>query len=161
MVLPRAWLGPVRRFASVASSSRTRIPQTIIEKVVQKHAVGLPDGKLVKAGDYVMIRPQHVMTHDNTGPVISKCVILSWILGRVSDTMKPTGLTPLVLQRFMTEPNPFSPSTMMSRTSRRRTSPNIPRSRSSRGSMASTSTPQDEALATRSWLRRDTRSLKR
>ncbi|KIJ66823.1 hypothetical protein HYDPIDRAFT_85825 [Hydnomerulius pinastri MD-312] len=48
------------------------IPQTIIEKVVQKYTVGLPDGKIVRAGDYVMIRPEHVMTHDNTGPVISK-----------------------------------------------------------------------------------------
>lgn len=48
------------------------MPQTIIEKVVQKYAVGLADGKAVKAGDYVMIRPEHVMTHDNTGPVISK-----------------------------------------------------------------------------------------
>lgn len=47
-------------------------PQTVIEKIVQKYAVGLPDGKIVKAGDYVMIRPEHVMTHDNTGPVISK-----------------------------------------------------------------------------------------
>ena len=52
------------------------LPQTVIEKVVQRYAVGLADGKFVKAGDYVMIRPQHVMTHDNTGPVISKCVRL-------------------------------------------------------------------------------------
>lgn len=73
MVLARAWLEPVRRFASVASQNRNHVPQTVIEKVVQKHAVGLPDGKVVKAGDYVMIKPQHVMTHDNTGPVISKC----------------------------------------------------------------------------------------
>ncbi|RXW21270.1 hypothetical protein EST38_g4581 [Candolleomyces aberdarensis] len=53
-------------------ASHSSVPQTIIEKVVQKYAVGLPDGKAVKAGDYVMIRPEHVMTHDNTGPVISK-----------------------------------------------------------------------------------------
>ncbi|THH26991.1 hypothetical protein EUX98_g7196 [Antrodiella citrinella] len=53
-------------------AERPRISQTVIEKVVQKYAVGLPEGKVVKAGDYVMIRPQHVMTHDNTGPVISK-----------------------------------------------------------------------------------------
>ena len=53
----------------------TKLPQTVIEKVVQKYAVGLPAGKVVKAGDYVMIRPEHVMTHDNTGPVISKCVL--------------------------------------------------------------------------------------
>ncbi|KAJ2926926.1 hypothetical protein H1R20_g10179, partial [Candolleomyces eurysporus] len=55
-------------------ASHSSVPQTIIEKVVQKYAVGLPEGKAVKAGDYVMIRPEHVMTHDNTGPVISKCV---------------------------------------------------------------------------------------
>ncbi|KAH8824326.1 hypothetical protein DL96DRAFT_1613739 [Flagelloscypha sp. PMI_526] len=46
--------------------------QTAIEKVVQKYAVGLPEGSKVRAGDYVMLRPEHVMTHDNTGPVISK-----------------------------------------------------------------------------------------
>ncbi|GAA6000660.1 hypothetical protein JCM10207_004597 [Rhodosporidiobolus poonsookiae] len=50
----------------------TALPQTYIEKVVQRHSVGLPEGKVVRAGDYVMIKPQHVMTHDNTGPVISK-----------------------------------------------------------------------------------------
>ena len=60
-----------RSYASVATD-RPRTPQTVIEKVVQKYAVGLPADKVVKAGDYVMIRPQHVMTHDNTGPVISK-----------------------------------------------------------------------------------------
>ena len=59
-----------RSFAT--HSDQPRIPQTVIEKVVQKYAVGLSEGKVVKAGDYVMIRPQHVMTHDNTGPVISK-----------------------------------------------------------------------------------------
>ncbi len=70
--LSMRWAGfnYLRRFATAAE--RPRIPQTIIEKVVQKYAVGLPDGKVVKAGDYVMIRPEHVMTHDNTGPVISK-----------------------------------------------------------------------------------------
>jgi hypothetical protein len=61
-----------RTFATVTDDAR--IPQTVIEKVVQKYAVGLPAGKVVQAGDYVMIRPEHVMTHDNTGPVISKCV---------------------------------------------------------------------------------------
>jgi len=62
----------VRLFAT-----QTKIPQTVIEKVVQKYAVGLPPGKVVKAGDYVMIRPEHVMTHDNTGPVISKYVLVN------------------------------------------------------------------------------------
>ena len=53
-------------------ATASTIPQTFIEKVVQKYAVDVPNGKVVKAGDYVMIRPEHVMTHDNTGPVISK-----------------------------------------------------------------------------------------
>ncbi|KAG6331135.1 hypothetical protein ID866_7956, partial [Astraeus odoratus] len=64
-------LGSLRLFAT-AAAFRPAIPQTLIEKVVQKYAVDLPSGKAVKAGDYVMIRPEHVMTHDNTGPVISK-----------------------------------------------------------------------------------------
>ena len=44
-----------------------RIPQTIIEKVFQKYAVGLPERKAVKAGDCVMIRPEHV-TLDPASP---------------------------------------------------------------------------------------------
>lgn len=44
-------------------ATETRIPQTYIEKVVQRHSVGLPEGKVVRAVDYVMIKPQHVMTH--------------------------------------------------------------------------------------------------
>ncbi|TFY62735.1 hypothetical protein EVG20_g6592 [Dentipellis fragilis] len=66
------WVRPARTRRFANTTDRPRIPQTIIEKVVQKYAVDLPEGKVVKAGDYVMIRPQHVMTHDNTGPVISK-----------------------------------------------------------------------------------------
>ncbi|CAA7266907.1 unnamed protein product [Cyclocybe aegerita] len=75
---PTLWVhrygrGVSRRFlATIAVDQPPRVPQTVIEKVVQKYAVGLPEGKVVKAGDYVMIRPQHVMTHDNTGPVVSK-----------------------------------------------------------------------------------------
>ncbi|KAI5998837.1 hypothetical protein EDD15DRAFT_2161717 [Pisolithus albus] len=62
----------VLRFLATAATSRPTVPQTLIEKVVQKYAVDLPAGRVVRAGDYVMIRPEHVMTHDNTGPVISK-----------------------------------------------------------------------------------------
>ena len=77
---PSLWVhrykpGAARRLlATIATNQHPRISQTVIEKVVQKYAVGLPEGKVVKAGDYVMIRPEHVMTHDNTGPVVSKCV---------------------------------------------------------------------------------------
>ncbi len=46
--------------------------QTFIEKVVQKHAVGIEEGYKVKSGDFLMIKPAYVMTHDNTGAVIPK-----------------------------------------------------------------------------------------
>lgn len=48
------------------------MPQTLIEKIAQKFAVGLENGQLVQAGDYISIKPAHVMTHDNTGAVIPK-----------------------------------------------------------------------------------------
>jgi homoaconitate hydratase len=63
-ILPRLTGRLQRRFLATPTSS---IPQTFIEKVVQKYALDLPPGKLVKAGDYVTIKPEHVMTHDNTG----------------------------------------------------------------------------------------------
>jgi homoaconitate hydratase len=66
------WFLPTRSLATVAD--KCQAPQTVIEKIVQKHTVDLPVGKVVKAGEYVMIRPEYVMTHDNTGPVISKWV---------------------------------------------------------------------------------------
>lgn len=46
--------------------------QTLIEKIAQKHAVGLTPNQIVHAGDYISIRPAYVMTHDNTGAVIPK-----------------------------------------------------------------------------------------
>ena len=46
--------------------------QTVIEKIVQAHAVGLKPGREVRAGDYVTIVPDHVMTHDNTSAVLGK-----------------------------------------------------------------------------------------
>ena len=46
--------------------------QTVTEKIVQSHAVGLPEGHEVRAGDMVTVRPFHIMTHDNTGAVIPK-----------------------------------------------------------------------------------------
>src|SRR4030095_15582887 len=36
------------------------------------HADGLAPGTQVRSGDFVSIRPRHVMTHDNTGAVIPK-----------------------------------------------------------------------------------------
>ena len=48
------------------------MPQTMTEKIVQAHAVDLPAGHEVRAGDMVTIRPRHIMTHDNTSAVLAK-----------------------------------------------------------------------------------------
>jgi homoaconitate hydratase len=48
------------------------VAQTLIEKITNRYAVGLKPGQKVRAGDYVSIRPKHVMTHDNTSAVIPK-----------------------------------------------------------------------------------------
>lgn len=48
------------------------MPQTLIEKIVQKHAVELELNHLVQSGDFISIQPTHVMTHDNTGAVMGK-----------------------------------------------------------------------------------------
>lgn len=47
------------------------MPQTIVEKIAQAHLADGPKRPL-RAGDFVSIRPRHVMTHDNTSAVISK-----------------------------------------------------------------------------------------
>ncbi len=46
--------------------------QTVIEKIVQSHAVGLNENQEVHCGDYVTLIPDHVMTHDNTSAVMGK-----------------------------------------------------------------------------------------
>ncbi len=46
--------------------------QTLVEKIAQRFAVGLKPGQSVRAGDFLSIRPFHVMTHDNTAAVIPK-----------------------------------------------------------------------------------------
>ncbi|EIW67940.1 hypothetical protein TREMEDRAFT_44947 [Tremella mesenterica DSM 1558] len=74
---PSSW----RHYATVSS------PQNLVEKIVQKYAVDLQPGAKVRAGDYVMIRPEHVMTHDNTGPVISKFLSLS--CSKLDDPRQP------------------------------------------------------------------------
>src|ERR1700757_3647429 len=45
---------------------------TLVEKIAARHADGLPPGAVVRSGDFISIRPRHVMTHDNTGAVIPK-----------------------------------------------------------------------------------------
>src|SRR5205085_11389528 len=46
--------------------------QTLVERIATRYAVGLGRGQLVRSGDFITIRPKHVMTHDNTGAVIPK-----------------------------------------------------------------------------------------
>ena len=45
--------------------------QTIVEKISQTHMAEGPD-RLLRAGDFLSIRPDHVMTHDNTSAVMKK-----------------------------------------------------------------------------------------
>jgi homoaconitate hydratase len=47
------------------------MPQTITEKLAQSHLAEGPKRPL-RTGDFVSIRPHHVMTHDNTSAVMSK-----------------------------------------------------------------------------------------
>lgn len=61
-----------RSLATHAAVNPASGTYNLVEKIVQKYAVDLSPGSHVKSGDYVSIRPGTVMTHDNTGPVISK-----------------------------------------------------------------------------------------
>jgi len=45
--------------------------QTVVEKIAQAHMAEGPD-RLLRAGDFLSIRPRYVMTHDNTSAVMSK-----------------------------------------------------------------------------------------
>src|SRR5690348_3291980 len=45
--------------------------QTVVEKIAQHHMAEGPKRPL-RAGDFLSIRPTHVMTHDNTSAVMKK-----------------------------------------------------------------------------------------
>src|SRR5213592_1205437 len=45
---------------------------TLVEKIAARHADGLGPGAVARSGDFISIRPRHVMTHDNTVAVIPK-----------------------------------------------------------------------------------------
>ena len=47
--------------------------QTVVEKIAQLHMTAGPDRPL-RTGDVVSLAPRHVMTHDNTAPVMKKFV---------------------------------------------------------------------------------------
>ena len=86
---------------------------TLVEKIAARHADGLAARAVVRAGDFVTIRPRHVMTHDNTGAVIPK--------------FKQIGATKI----SRSARSRCSPSITTSRTSRRRTWASTPRSKRS------------------------------
>ena len=46
--------------------------QNLIEKIAQKYTVGLEPEQKVYSGDYIAIQPAHILTHDNTGAVMTK-----------------------------------------------------------------------------------------
>lgn len=60
---------------------------TLIEKLASQHA-----GATIRSGDIALIRPRHVMTHDNTGAVIPKFKEMCKLAGsslRVFDPRQP------------------------------------------------------------------------
>jgi homoaconitate hydratase len=46
--------------------------QTVVEKIAQKHMAEGPGRRPLRAGDFLTVRPRHVLTHDNTAPVMKK-----------------------------------------------------------------------------------------
>jgi homoaconitate hydratase len=45
---------------------------TLVEKIATRYATGLGPNGVARSGSFVMIRPRHIMTHDNTGAVMPK-----------------------------------------------------------------------------------------
>lgn len=60
---------------------------TLVEKIATRHAIGLASGEVARSGNYITIRPRHVMTHDNTGAVIPKFHAIG--ASRVSNPRQP------------------------------------------------------------------------
>ncbi len=87
---------------------------TLVEKIAARHADGLPAGTVVRAGDFVSIRPRHVMTHDNTGAVIPKFKKIG--ATRIADPAQPVfaidhdiqNVTPKNLEKYAWRSTPRS-----------------------------------------------------
>lgn len=65
---------------------------TAVEKIATRHADGMRQGEAVHSGDFVIIRPRHVMTHDNTSAVIPKFREIFKLAGKtpkISDPHQP------------------------------------------------------------------------
>ena len=57
--------------------------QTLVEQIASAHSGGAP----VFAGDFIRIRPKHIMTHDNTSAVMKKFKSIG--ADRVHDPRQP------------------------------------------------------------------------
>jgi homoaconitate hydratase len=60
--------------------------QTMVEKIAQSHMTEGPN-RLLRAGDFLSVRPYHVMTHDNTAAVMKKFRAIG--AERVYDSKQP------------------------------------------------------------------------
>ncbi|MBY0114190.1 MAG: homoaconitase [Phycisphaerales bacterium] len=63
--------------------------RTAIEKIAARHAVGWTAEQPPRAGDFVTLRPRHVMTHDNTSAVIPKFRSIAGADASVLDPTQP------------------------------------------------------------------------
>jgi homoaconitate hydratase len=63
--------GPAANFLGTFQETPST-PQTLTEKIVQRYAVGVAEGKVLRSGDYVTLQPHKCMTHDNSWPVALK-----------------------------------------------------------------------------------------
>jgi homoaconitate hydratase len=61
--------------------------QTVVEKLAQSHLADAGPGRPVRAGDFVALRPDHVLTHDNTAAVIPKFRAIG--ATRIADPRQP------------------------------------------------------------------------
>lgn len=64
--------GSAAGFLSTFQQQTPKVPQTLTEKIVQRYAVGIAEGKVLRSGDYVTLQPHRCMTHDNSWPVALK-----------------------------------------------------------------------------------------
>ena len=67
----------------------SRVGQTVAEKIATRYAVGLKPGERVHSGDFINIRPKHIMTHDNTSAVMGKFRSIVGDHGAVCDPRQP------------------------------------------------------------------------
>lgn len=68
--LSRSTHTSLRSFPTLTTQKRSL--QTLTEKILQQYAVGLPEGKLIRSGDYISAQPAACLTHDNSWPVALK-----------------------------------------------------------------------------------------